>query len=194
MHLGEERIQFSSVLHSSAPDWHFNANSYYGTGTSILAMNFENVVLFFGTLTLFSPVKRCMQTVTLLFIPELYPSGELAGFRRSLHTLNFLIMFEMSTVDTTSTRSSTLVWPVEAIALPPLHQCTLDARLQGRAMLLCATSSCQRRNEANRASVEEFHQLIRRSGRFDCFTHEDHVRRLDMVQTQQWYRMHERHA
>ncbi|THD28624.1 Calcium activated potassium channel subunit [Fasciola hepatica] len=39
----------------------------------------------------------------------------------------------------------------------------------------CATSSCHRQNAANHAWVQRFHRMIRRSMKFTCFTHEDHI-------------------
>lgn len=38
----------------------------------------------------------------------------------------------------------------------------------------CATSSCHRQNSANQAWVQRFTQLVRRHGRFTCYTNEKH--------------------
>ncbi|CAH8434278.1 unnamed protein product [Heterobilharzia americana] len=39
----------------------------------------------------------------------------------------------------------------------------------------CATSSCHRQNSANHEWVQHFCQLIKRTARFTCYVHEDHI-------------------
>ncbi|KAA0199955.1 Calcium-activated potassium channel subunit beta-2 [Fasciolopsis buskii] len=48
------------------------------------------------------------------------------------------------------------------------------ATYQHYHFLGCATSSCHRQNSANQAWVQRFTQLVRRHGRFTCYTNEKH--------------------